>query len=388
MLFNSSGSVEIFNEGMVKFYAENKQVRHSEVFFNPKRYFDRTLNVLILSSLKPSNLSGLEMCSGSGIRGLRLCIESEKFSFFRFNDIKSAEFIKSNIKLNSKNLNVSTEVTAENAQYIRSTGKYDYIDIDPFGSPVNFLDSAFNLIKKNGILAVSATDTAALSGSAQKACMRKYNSKSLKTAYSNEIAIRILIKKVYESAACFNLYPKPLIFNFEGNFIRLYFSLSNKEAENKNGFVYQCSKCPNRTLKKESACEYCGGKMLSAGQMWLGEIFDRNFVKKVYKTALLSFNYEKESKLRFSDNSAKGNSLAPIYGYKTHSDDVLSLSDSIQSYLKSLAFDEKDTVTYYTTSQLASYFKKPEKKITDYKYRTVLSTKGFRTDAPFKTLAY
>ena len=37
---------------------------------------------------------------------------------------------------------------------------FDYIDLDPFGSPNIFLDSAVKRLGRNGILAVTATDTA------------------------------------------------------------------------------------------------------------------------------------------------------------------------------------------------------------------------------------
>ena len=36
--------------------------------------------------------------------------------------------------------------------------KFDFIDIDPFGSPGKFLSSAFHAIKDGGMIAVTATD--------------------------------------------------------------------------------------------------------------------------------------------------------------------------------------------------------------------------------------
>ncbi|MCU0373510.1 MAG: ATP-binding protein, partial [Ignavibacteria bacterium] len=41
---------------------------------------------------------------------------------------------------------------------------FDYIDIDPFGSPCPFLDAAIKRLSRGGILAVTATDTSALAG--------------------------------------------------------------------------------------------------------------------------------------------------------------------------------------------------------------------------------
>ena len=39
---------------------------------------------------------------------------------------------------------------------------WHWIDIDPFGSPVPFLDTAIQALARRGVLEVSATDTAAL----------------------------------------------------------------------------------------------------------------------------------------------------------------------------------------------------------------------------------
>ena len=94
--------MEFFEEGAVKFYAENKQVRKSEVFYNPGRQFDRSLNILFVESSGKKKLKGLELFSGSGVRGLRLCTETEKFASFIFNDIKSRDTIEKNIALNGE----------------------------------------------------------------------------------------------------------------------------------------------------------------------------------------------------------------------------------------------------------------------------------------------
>ncbi len=372
--------MELFREGAVRFYAENKQVRKSEVFYNPNRQFDRSLNVLFVRCSGKKKLKGLELFSGSGVRGLRLCTETEKFASFVFNDIKSIDTLEKNITLNGKNLRgIRLDIKSQDAKRFVSAEKYDYIDIDPFGSPAPYLNTAFTLIKKGGFIGLSATDTAALFGSAQKACMRKYGSLSLKTPYSNEIGIRILIKKVEEVANSFNFSVKPLFFDFNGNFLRLYFLVERINNGHNLGFIYQCSKCPNRSTEKSLKCGYCGSKMVKAGGLWLDPMFDKLFVRNMYRTAMhesgvdLEFNGENTMKI-YRLNIVRGKNKKRI-----------SADDSITDYLKKL-MKEKETVTYYTTDELASYLKTPEKSIREFEDKTVLSSKGFRWTASFESL--
>ncbi len=346
--------MDLFEEGKVKFFAEDKQLKKAEVFFNPKRKFDRDLNVLLVSSLMNKNLSGLELFSGSGVRGLRLCIETGKFSSFVFNDIKSSEIVEKNIEINKRKLSkVDKKVTNFDAVSFESGKKYDYIDIDPFGSPVFYLNSAFKLLKKGGVLAVSATDTAALMGSAQKACIRKYGSVSLKTAYSNELGIRILIKKVIEEAEIHSIKLLPLLFNFEGNFLRVYFKSIAYNTKEKIGYAYQCSKCPSRQIKKEIKCSYCGSKVYRIGKLWLGPIYSKKYIVKML------------SVLNGKDLSFPADSVLKVSNYLT------KLSN------------ELDVFSYYTTSQISSFLKQPELSISRFKDKTILSPKGFRIAVSF-----
>jgi tRNA (guanine26-N2/guanine27-N2)-dimethyltransferase len=346
--------MEIFNEGQVIFYAEDKQLKKAGVFFNPKRKFDRDINAVLVYSLLNDNSAGLELFSGSGIRGLRLCIETKKFSKFTFNDIKSYDIIKRNLELNKKRL-LRTFKTVNNteATSFKSCGKYDYIDIDPFGSPAFYLDSALNLLKRNGLLAVSATDTAALLGSAQKACLRKYGSLSLKTPYSNEIGIRILIKRVVEAATNHSINLVPILFNFEGNFIRVYFKATPSKTKPNIGYAYQCYNCPNRSTGGAEKCGYCGSKMHKIGPMWLGSLCNKKYVNKMLSSL-------KQNSMKFSDESLH----------------------RVLDYLNAI-LGELNVFSYYTTSEIASFLKRPEPKISNFKNMTVLSPKGFRTKSNF-----
>ena len=333
--------MQIFSEGQVHFYAENNQLRSAKVFFNPFRRIDRDLNVLFIESLGKHNLRGIDAFGASGVRGLRLAKETGCFSEMIINDIKTEEVIKKNISLNR--LGRICRASNINAFDLDSLGKFDYVDIDPFGSPAGFLMVSIDITKLGGVIAITATDTAALYGKANRACLRKYGSLSFKSTYFNETGLRILLKKAEETANLKGFSIEPLFFDVRRHYVRAYLKLISMR-ENEKGYIYQCSRCINRTLSPEERCDYCGAKMVRTGPLWLGKIFDRKIVDKMY---LLSIKEEKFSNYR--------------------------------EYLNILR-KEIETPTYYTTDSLASLLKTNEKKIEKFDARTVFNPKGFRKE--------
>jgi len=54
------------------------------------------------------------------------------------------------------------------------TGRYDVIDLDPYGSAAPFIDGAVQAIENGGMLNVTCTDMAVLSGNHPETCFAKY----------------------------------------------------------------------------------------------------------------------------------------------------------------------------------------------------------------------
>jgi tRNA (guanine26-N2/guanine27-N2)-dimethyltransferase len=339
--------MELFTEGAIKFFAENKQTRDSDVFFNPARKFDRDLNILFVDSLQQKNLNGIDLFGGSGVRSLRLAAETTKFSSFVINDIKTSKIIKKNVSLNKKKLKAKITVSSMNALDIYNSKEgYDYVDIDPFGSPIKYLVQAIPKVKYGGVLAITATDSAALYGKAKKACALKYGSNSFKTSYFHEVGLRILIKRTEEVANLHERSIEPLFFDVRNHYLRVYFRVKKASIKRKLGYIYQCLKCPNRTLDQETSCANCGSKTIQIGPLWLERLFDREAVSKMLEIA--------ESK-------------------------------EVQKYL-SLLSQEEDIISYYTTDEISSYLKTKERKISLVGSRTVLDDKGFRSSLSFQEL--
>lgn len=65
--------------------------------------------------------------------------------------------------------------------------RFDVIDLDPYGSPAEFLDGAVQSVSDGGMLAVTCTDMAVLCGNHSEACYAKYGSMPLKGKFCHEM---------------------------------------------------------------------------------------------------------------------------------------------------------------------------------------------------------
>ena len=145
------------NEGSVTIVVPDfsKVSARAPVFYNPSMEFNRDVSVVALQvfqRLLGGGISVADTFSGSGIRAIRYLVEVEGVSEAFANDINplAVECIKNNSVINS----VSPEVSREDASiFLRSNhGRFDVIDIDPFGTPAPFLDSAAASARNNSLL--------------------------------------------------------------------------------------------------------------------------------------------------------------------------------------------------------------------------------------------
>ena len=158
----------IINEGLAKISIEG-------VFYNPKMKFCRDLDMILFKSLNSHEY--LDALAASGVRGIRAALEADYQPIFNDWNKKAVEVIRKNLELNC----INAEVYNKDASSLMRERKFYHIDIDPFGSPSEFIDSAcFSALK---YLSVTATDTAALCGSATLSGLRKYSAFARKTEY-------------------------------------------------------------------------------------------------------------------------------------------------------------------------------------------------------------
>ncbi len=257
---------KIIKEGKAKAKVSiGKISKELDVFYNPVMEYNRTISVNLLNCLNRNMEIALPL-AGSGIRGIRFFKELNKglISNIYFNDIdkKSVQIIKHNLKLN-KIKNKYIILNSDANLFLLDSKGFDYIDIDPFGTPNPFLDNTIKKLRRNGILAVTATDTAPLAGTYPNACKRKYWAIPLNNELKHEIGLRILIRKIQLIAGQYDKALLPIFSYFKDHYYRVYL-INNKGKKEVDNIIKQHNYFKN------------------SGPMWLGKLWDKELVDKMY----------------------------------------------------------------------------------------------------------
>ncbi|MBN1386589.1 tRNA (guanine(10)-N(2))-dimethyltransferase [Candidatus Woesearchaeota archaeon] len=277
-------------EGEAKIIAcQGKISKKMPVFYNPVMKLNRDIAILLLNSIDKEEMQMCDMMAGSGVRGVRFLLELKKGKIKRLdmNDSSPAacEQIKENLGLN----NVSAPVSCKDAnEFLLNSSGYDYIDVDPFGTPNPFLDSAAKRIARDGILAVTATDTAPLAGTYPKTCFRKYWGRPMRNEIMHEVALRLLIRKVQLIGAQFEKALVPILSYSSDHYYRVFFRcLKGKqkvdELMKEHKYLLYCTKCCQQKVSEHNIGFCCDKKMEYSGPMFVGKLWDKKLLKMMAK---------------------------------------------------------------------------------------------------------
>ena len=194
------------------------------VFYNPSMKFSRDLNVEFAKKLAFEGLF-LDGMAASGIRGIRLALECGFDVEFCDTSKLAVETIRTNLKLN----NLNSKVFHGDVQDQVKRKKYDWIDIDPFGTPAPYLESVIENVSNGGILGIAATDTAVLCGAKPSICFKRYGSYSMKRVAAKEVGVRILLGRIQTLARKYNRSIEPLLSYSEGHHLRVFLKITKKK---------------------------------------------------------------------------------------------------------------------------------------------------------------
>lgn len=264
---------EIIREGkaIIRIKRADKISKQMDVFYNPIMKLNRDISVLLLNSVGNKNMQIALPLAGSGIRGIRFLkeLKKNKIKSINFNDYstKAVGSIKNNLKLSKINNKKMTVFNGDANLFLLNSSGFDYIDIDPFGSSNSYLEAAIKRISRNGILAVTNTDTAALTGTYPKVCVRKYWSKSKRDHMMHETGLRILIRKIQLIGMQYEKALFPIFSYFKDHYFRIFF---------------QCVK--GKKLCDEIAKQH--GIFNDAGPLWRGNLWDGKLVNSMYAALL------------------------------------------------------------------------------------------------------
>ncbi|CAH0725099.1 unnamed protein product, partial [Brenthis ino] len=344
-LSNVEVSKQCIKEGQAEI-----RLTSEKVFYNPVQEFNRDLSIAVLSVFaedykaeklaktqkKPNNLTNnivkdvegsggnsevpvtiLEALSATGLRSIRYAKEVPSITKIIANDIseEAVETIKSNIVHNG--VEDLIETSHDDAcmlmyKHKSSAKRFAAIDLDPYGCPSIFLDSAVQSVQEGGLLLVTATDMAVLAGNSPETCYCKYGAVSLRTRCVHEMALRILLQSIEKHANRYSRYTVPLMSISADFYIRVFVKVYSgaihcKKTTSKLSMVYHCVGCGNTTLQPLGGfkpnpteanphqmksflpmappvgefCEHCDQRHHLGGPIWSAPMHDELFVTKV-----------------------------------------------------------------------------------------------------------
>ena len=257
------------------------------VFYNPRMEMNRDISVACLSCL-PGVKTYVDAMAASGIRGIRMKKEVPHELEVTVNDWDAGayELIGKNAALND----VSVSISNRGANTLLSCTQFDFVDLDPFGTPAPYIDATCRSAKM--VMAVTATDTAPLCGAHLRAGIRRYASRPLKTPYYPEVGLRTLLGKVAREQAKYDKAVRPLLCHATEHYVRLYLEVQHgvifsDRMVDQVGFLVHCPACHYHDLRPGVAvplpdrCPVCGSRAQAGGPLWLGATRDDDFVGRV-----------------------------------------------------------------------------------------------------------
>ena len=208
--------------------------KERSVFHNHAMSGNRTRSVLLMAhEMSVGLLAGdkpvrmLDSLAASGVRSLRLCHELPDELVKRLDltlcdlNSDSMEWAKANYHCNSASELIGFHPIVGDARQIALSRGWQWVDIDPFGSPIPFLDPVIQSLARKAVLEVTATDVAALTGSSPAPLMRRYGARARLDEIAHDTGLRILLATVARTAAQHDRIIEPVLSVWDSHHLRV-----------------------------------------------------------------------------------------------------------------------------------------------------------------------
>ncbi|NWU86563.1 TRM1L protein, partial [Onychorhynchus coronatus] len=301
----------------------------TDSYFNPKMKLNRQLIFCALAVLAEERkpIECLDAFGATGIMGLQWAKHLRSSVKVTINDCNenSVKIIKENCHLNKMKVKLNMregdsdgtvgdgeensdtiEVTKMDANVIMHLRSFDFIHLDPFGTSVNYLDSAFRNVRNLGIVSLTSTDISSLYAKAQHVALRHYGCNIVRTEYYKELAARIVLAAVTRAAARCNKGIEVLLAVALEHFVLVVVRVLRGPSTADNSakkirYLIHCQWCEERIFQKESnmveenpyqqlPCD-CHGSMpgrtaVVLGPLWSGSLFNTGFLRRMLLEAV------------------------------------------------------------------------------------------------------
>jgi len=254
------------------------------VFYNPAMTLARDVSVAVLRAAGDTTWRVLDGLAGTGVRGVRYAVEGPPPREVVLNDTNpvAVELCGRNLRRNGV---TAATVTRERLEVLLLRERFHMVDVDPFGSPVEYLPGAVRGVRRGGLLAVTATDTPALCGSKPRPCMRRYGARPWRGDAMHEVALRILSGAVVREAARIDRSAVPVLSMAEDHYVRVFLRIEQgaRRADEAVAMMGYAWPAPDGSIATGAAPPEGGGTW--AGPMWLGPLHDQGVLDRIREDA-------------------------------------------------------------------------------------------------------
>lgn len=235
-------------EGRTKLFVPDlrayKKPEWAPVFYNPVMEKDRSNSVQILRAFLKPHAKIADILCGIGARGVRYAHEGNFDVFINDASPPAIKIAERNAKLNHTKIHISND---EANKFLKKfPKKFDCVDIDPFGSPLKFLESASFALKKGGLICATATDIGTLGGYFPERSRERYGIRTDYNSFPEELGIRNLLFAVQRET---KRKINPIAVFAHKHYIRAYVKCDDGNIF--TGYIAYCSKCERRKVLEE-----------------------------------------------------------------------------------------------------------------------------------------
>lgn len=248
------------------------------VFYNPAMRMARDVSVLVLRAAGTQDWRVVDGLAGTGVRGVRYAVEGPPPREVVLNDVNPVAVALCARNAEGNGLGGGVTVNRERLEVLLGRQRFDMVDIDPFGSPVAFLASGVRAVRRDGLLALTATDTPALCGSRPRPCLRRYGARPWRGDAMHEVALRILAGTATREAARTDRAAVPVLSMAEDHYARVFLRVAKgarraDAALAQVGYAWATQEGGFATGPSPPSTE---GPW--AGPLWLGPLHDRELL--------------------------------------------------------------------------------------------------------------
>lgn len=290
---NHSNEYIVVREGMARLFVPNPELyKRSDgvyepawapVFYNPLMRLNRHLSVASLHAWSSARGRGsllvVDALAGTGVRGIRYALETRSVRTCVINDASREAFKIARINIRMNDLNTCVATNREANALLRDLKEarrvVDFVDVDPYGSPAPFIDSAITAVRRGGLVGLTATDIAPLSGAKPSSGGRHYMATLAKNSVGREAALRVLLGLTARVAALRDRWIRPVMSISSRHFVRVVIEVlggakkASSVLENCVGYVPLCG-----DILWSDHCE----RPMFFGPIWLCDIHDHEVI--------------------------------------------------------------------------------------------------------------